>query len=268
MSIKWTSYVWEQTPYKNGDLLTALALADFANDEGECFPHLETVAKKARLTVRQVQKILKKFEAQGFLVFDRKSGRGNRSEFQLKKVNFATEKKVNFDAEKVNSVTQKGELCDIKKVNFATFPIYKDEPSIEPSEKGTRPNGNAQNLTPETPEPAPPKKTEEIPNGNASPYPLPKGREFNLAPGVVEKTAKILGFTPNLHLQTRMQEVVPKHLESEWFELVKNRMAVLRGSHKNTIESKIGYWFGDFQRENKFQLAEKPLKTSGMVWSI
>lgn len=135
MSIKWMSYFWERTDYKEGELLTALALADFADDNGFCFPFMEQLAKKARIGVRQVQKILRNFEDDGLLEITRFQGRGKRTQFQLKKVNSTTPF---TDRKKVNCKTPiqeiKGELYDIKKVNSTTFPIYKDEPSLEPSE--------------------------------------------------------------------------------------------------------------------------------------
>lgn len=42
------SWIWSNSPYKGERLLLHLALGDFANDEGECFPSVATLAKKAR----------------------------------------------------------------------------------------------------------------------------------------------------------------------------------------------------------------------------
>lgn len=173
MSVKWISYVWDKTDYRDGELLTALALADFANDEGNCFPFMQTIASKARLSVRQIQKIIQNFESDGFLQVTRFQGRGKKPEFQLKKVNSATPFK---DRKKVNSATLKGELCDIKKVNSATFPIYKDEPSLEPSGKGEN--------APETDAPAPTENESDNQTGE-SPYKLPEYSEPSL-PRAVE----------------------------------------------------------------------------------
>lgn len=131
MSVKWISYVWDQTDYREGELLTALALADFANDEGECFPFIETIAKKARLSVRQVQRNIQHFESDGFLEITRHQGRGKRPDFKLKKVTSSTPFS---DRKKVTSTTVKGDIDDTEKVTLTTSPIYKDEPSLEPSE--------------------------------------------------------------------------------------------------------------------------------------
>jgi hypothetical protein len=129
MSIKWISYIWDKTDYRDGSALVALALADFSNDEGVCHPKMATVAKKARLSVRQVQRIIKAFEIDGFLEVVRNDGRGKEPVFQLKRVTSVTPF---ADRKRVTSVTIKGDICDIKRVTSVTLPIYKEEPLIEP----------------------------------------------------------------------------------------------------------------------------------------
>jgi len=57
--------VWAQSQRKDGELLVMLALADFANDAGECWPSIPVLAQKARLTERQTRRVLKKLEAAG-----------------------------------------------------------------------------------------------------------------------------------------------------------------------------------------------------------
>lgn len=132
MSIKWISYIWDKTDYRQGERLVALSLADFANDEGECFPYLETIARKANVSVRQVQRILRNFEGDGFIEMVNRPGRGIKPQFKLKKVTSATPFK---DREKVTSATKKGDIQNKKKVTSRTSYI-KDEPSLEPSGTG------------------------------------------------------------------------------------------------------------------------------------
>lgn len=55
MSIKIMSNVWQSADADGGTLLVLLALADFANDDGECWPSVRTLSKKARLSERQTQ---------------------------------------------------------------------------------------------------------------------------------------------------------------------------------------------------------------------
>src|SRR5437879_5273234 len=63
MSIKVMSLVWEHSRATGGDLLVLLAIADHAHDDGGgAWPSVETLAKMARLTERQVQRALRHLE--------------------------------------------------------------------------------------------------------------------------------------------------------------------------------------------------------------
>lgn len=76
------SRVWDEaTDIRGGDLLVLLALADFADDEGRCWPSVATIAKKARLTERQAYRSLKALEASGHL--HRNSSPGKRASYVL-----------------------------------------------------------------------------------------------------------------------------------------------------------------------------------------
>jgi hypothetical protein len=55
MSVKWISHVWQSSPYRGERLLLHLALADFASDEGICWPSQTTLARKARCSVNWVR---------------------------------------------------------------------------------------------------------------------------------------------------------------------------------------------------------------------
>lgn len=52
--------VWKHSKQELGTLLVELALADFANDDGECWAKNETLAKKARLQDRMVRYAIRK----------------------------------------------------------------------------------------------------------------------------------------------------------------------------------------------------------------
>lgn len=67
MSIRIMTQVWESGPEDRGELLVLLALADFANDKGECWPSVASIAQKARMTPRSVQRICHELVAQGRL---------------------------------------------------------------------------------------------------------------------------------------------------------------------------------------------------------
>jgi hypothetical protein len=62
MSIQIMANVWQHSAQKSGVLLVLLAMADFANDEGLCWPYIATLAHKSRMTTRNVHLSIKKLE--------------------------------------------------------------------------------------------------------------------------------------------------------------------------------------------------------------
>src|SRR4029078_780385 len=62
VSIKVMTAVWQHSQARSGDLLVALAIADFSNDEGLAVPPIQTLAKKARLSPRQVKRALQELQ--------------------------------------------------------------------------------------------------------------------------------------------------------------------------------------------------------------
>jgi len=80
MSLSVMKWVWENSSTKGSERLVILALVDFADDEGVCWPSIATVAKKANLDGRYVKRILKKLVSDGIIKVDhRKNGIHNRS---------------------------------------------------------------------------------------------------------------------------------------------------------------------------------------------
>lgn len=70
------TWVWQHSPYSGERLLLHLALADYANDEGICFPSHGTLAKKARCSTGWVSKTLRQMIADGLLEVVEKAGAG------------------------------------------------------------------------------------------------------------------------------------------------------------------------------------------------
>lgn len=75
MSIKVMTWVWEESTAKGSELLLLLALADNAADDGYCWPKIETLARKIRMSERAVMRITKTLESSGDVVVIR----GNRN---------------------------------------------------------------------------------------------------------------------------------------------------------------------------------------------
>jgi hypothetical protein len=82
MSIRIMSRVWALSTRRGGELLILLALADFANDEGESWPSIPTLARKARLTERQARRVLGNLEAVGEIrIQNSNGGRNTRNHY-------------------------------------------------------------------------------------------------------------------------------------------------------------------------------------------
>ena len=79
--------VWETGPSDKGEMLVLLALADFSNDDGECWPAVGTLARKARLSERGVQKILARLAEADWLEIEPGNGRKNTHLYRLKTPN-------------------------------------------------------------------------------------------------------------------------------------------------------------------------------------
>ena len=74
MSIKVMTAVWEHSKAKSGDLIVALAIANFSNDEGLAFPSIPTLARKSRLSTRQTKRSLARLQGSGELTIFKKQG--------------------------------------------------------------------------------------------------------------------------------------------------------------------------------------------------
>jgi hypothetical protein len=79
MSLHVLTAVWEHAPHKEGTLLVLLALADWADETGYCFPGIDSIAKKSRVSRRQVIRILKRLIASGDVTLIKKGGKNRGS---------------------------------------------------------------------------------------------------------------------------------------------------------------------------------------------
>lgn len=83
MSVKVMTQVWERTDLGQSETLVLLALADHADDNGECWPSMQRIAEKARVQRRAVQRIVQKLEEKGLVTVERSVGRSNTNRFIL-----------------------------------------------------------------------------------------------------------------------------------------------------------------------------------------
>lgn len=77
--------VWDESPYRGERLLIHLALADYANDEGICWPSQRTLAHKARCSENFVRLAVKQMVKEGWVEqMAAGNGRGNHARYLLK----------------------------------------------------------------------------------------------------------------------------------------------------------------------------------------
>ena len=91
MSIRLMTWVWANSPYSGERLLLHLALADFANDEGFCFPSYGTLAKKARCSTGWVGQTIKQMIADDLIEIVEPAGQGRGKVGKYRLLKGATE---------------------------------------------------------------------------------------------------------------------------------------------------------------------------------
>lgn len=74
MSVYAMSSVWKLSQHEASDLLVLLAVADYANDEGEAWPSVEALMRKARLSERAVRYSIRRLVASGEMTVAEDSG--------------------------------------------------------------------------------------------------------------------------------------------------------------------------------------------------
>lgn len=75
MSNRAQSAVWEFAPVSGSELLTLVALADIADDDGVAYPSYAHLAKKTRLSERQIKRIVKSLLDQALVTLDAQGGK-------------------------------------------------------------------------------------------------------------------------------------------------------------------------------------------------
>src|SRR5258706_5616674 len=67
MSVRTMATVWERSQHAGTELLMLLAIADFADDNGNAYPAVATLAAKCRMTSRNANLILAELRSTGEL---------------------------------------------------------------------------------------------------------------------------------------------------------------------------------------------------------
>lgn len=133
MAVKISTWAWEM-PLKSTEKLVLLALADHANEDGICWPHIETIAKKCGLSRSPTIEHLKKLHDLGFFTKETVYGDNGKKRGNIYTLNLS------LSPESVRSKLLSPDLLRSKmtltksgirtQLSPESGPIYKEEPSL------------------------------------------------------------------------------------------------------------------------------------------
>ncbi|GGQ83486.1 helix-turn-helix domain-containing protein [Streptomyces flaveolus] len=83
MSFKVTNWVWARSESRNGARLVMLALADRADDNGFCWPSIDDLAERTKLSPRAVQKAIAVLAELGELDVENGGGRHRSNRYRI-----------------------------------------------------------------------------------------------------------------------------------------------------------------------------------------
>ncbi len=142
MSIRVMSKVWDSYPGGGTELLALLALADWSDDDGRCFPSMASIAKKIRLSRSQAQRTVHSLiNANYIAVIGNEFGgaRGSSRKYQIliHKLTGSTDATGGVHATGSRDAHDGSHACGDTGSTHATQTI--NEPSKEPSDKKSSP---------------------------------------------------------------------------------------------------------------------------------
>jgi hypothetical protein len=145
MSIKVMTEVWEHSKAKSTDLLVLLALADMANDEGECWPSMSTIGRKCRINTRNARARIYSLKNLGEVVVIESGGKssskgGVRSNRYRITVHMDDPDTVASDLVAATDPVA-GDLQTRSQETYRTRSLATAEPSLEPSMNPLAPAG-------------------------------------------------------------------------------------------------------------------------------
>lgn len=141
MSIGVMSRVWNMEIEDSTAKLTLMALADFSDDEGYCYPSYEVLAKKISKSKRTAIRAVEKLTELGFLQKEKRELKDGTSSANLYRIMMGNDRVTSPD-DRVTPMTPYGDTDDTPRVTSVTppsdtrvtpFNITTNEPSIEPS---------------------------------------------------------------------------------------------------------------------------------------
>lgn len=83
MSVRTMARVWDLSNQRGNDLLMLLAIADFADDDGNAYPSVQTLAHKCRMQARNANKVLAALRASGELEIRQNEGPSGTNRYRI-----------------------------------------------------------------------------------------------------------------------------------------------------------------------------------------
>ena len=126
MSIRIMSQVWNMEIEDSTTKLTLMALADFSDDEGYCYPSYEVLAKKISKSKRTAIRAVEKLAELGFLQKEKRELKDGTSSANLYKILSENDRvtqthpRVTNEKERVTSMTLPSDIDDTPRVTSMT----------------------------------------------------------------------------------------------------------------------------------------------------
>lgn len=142
--------VWKHAPCRENTLIVLLALADWSNDEGVCWPSIQKLADKSRVDRRSAQRIVRRLKQDHLITIEEGGGRAKQHRYQIETAALCRPLETETAAEsrplpKQNSgvAYQETAALETERATFPTqtaTPVSPDpleeplvDPSVEPS---------------------------------------------------------------------------------------------------------------------------------------
>lgn len=144
MSVRTMARVWELSQHRGNDLLMLLAIADFADDEGNAYPSVQTLAQKCRMKARNTTAILTAIRKSGELEVRPNEGPKGTNRYRIVLPSRPLQKRagVQIHAGMQKRAAPPAETCRKPLQNPA------DEPSVNHQEPSTMVDSKAVSICP------------------------------------------------------------------------------------------------------------------------
>ena len=133
MSVRVMQWVWENGPSDPTERLVLLAVADYADDFGGCYPSMAGIAGKACVTERGARGIIRRLEQGGWITTKVGGGRGGKSQYR---VNMRQNQEAETRNEKPGMRNPEAETRNVEALN-PERDCTKPGTSVPPNRQGT-----------------------------------------------------------------------------------------------------------------------------------